>query len=189
MKHFLFLLSTILFLTSCSDDNDSTPSGSQSSNNPSNNSAKSYWKVTSRQGTTFKFNGDTLSSSGFSSPTSIDSVYLQIQGDDLTLFTVAADSTFSRSVTMTTTGNSPYFSINNSDILDTSFANGNSDFISFSGNIPIHIRGVSFLFYSDENSGKMGTIEFESIETELPSPNWTIADHGLFVDWKTFFQF
>ncbi len=180
MKPLLLVLLTLLLFTGCSDDKDS---------NESNTADKTYWKVISRQKFQFQKNGDDITSNTTSSAVSVDTVYLQVQGDDMTLFTVASDSTYTKSITSIVMVDGPYFRVTDNSVLDASFASGNSEYVSFSGVVPIHIRGISFLFHKTSTSGDLGTIEIESIDTELPSVNWTPSDKDLFVDWKTFFRF
>jgi hypothetical protein len=146
-----------------------------------------YWKVVSRNTTTY-----TMKNGGFTYalPTAIplDSVYLSIQGNDITLYIAEGSGAYSTSVTSVTFTNGPYFTINNSVVVDTSFASGHSKYVSFSGLIESYsTKNIDFLFHITDTTGDMGIITVESIDQQIPPAGWNLSGKDLFVDWKTFF--
>ncbi len=175
----LFTLCTLCFFTACSDDEENQPQDDKIS----------YWKVLTRNSARFQINGDTLSSTGFSSSITLDSVYLQTQGNDMTLFTVKGDSVYCKSVTAIVLEDYPKFTFSDPTVLDTSYESGNSEYISFSGRTSTFSSAISFLFHETESTGKMGTINIDLIEDSLPLSGWKLSDEKLFVDWKSFFNF
>ena len=179
----LTLLLLLALFTGCEDSGSDT-------NNDNNNvpDVPSYWKVTTRQRLSFQIYNDTLSASGGAASPITNSIYLTLVGSDIIAFVVDSNGAYTKATTECTMGQYRDFYFNDYALLDTAYANGNSDFVKFEGRFPIYIRGLSFLFFSTDTSGTEINIEIDPITTELPRPEWTLSTKDLFVDWKTLFK-